>query len=308
MKKNYLFILAIFATLFSTNAQIIDDDFESYTLGDMGDQNPSIWSTWSGDPTDGSGITVVELTGGNQAGYIGPDSVQDALFLLGNLTAGDYFLDFRMFITSGSTAYFNIQGETETNVGTGYEGAGAGGTGVFNSGNLYFNQGGANPGVFVDEATGETGIYPEEEWFDVHMYFDVDNATYTITIDGLVIHAIPVPFQADITLGAIDFFSIDANNNYWIDDMLYYSEIFIGKDDFSVDNFKVFPNPVEVNLSVQSSTPIDVLEIYDVAGKLILKTTPNAISPIIDMSPFNSGVYLVKVSIDGASKTVKIIK
>jgi len=308
MKTKLLFLFAFVLITCSLHAQIIEDDFEFYTLGDMGVQNPSVWSVWNGDPAAGGGITVVELTGGNQAGYIGPDSVQDALFLLGNETAGDYTLDFRMLITSGSTAYFNIQGETETNVVTGYEGAGAGGTGVFNSGNLYFNQAGANPGVFVDEATGETGIYPEDEWFDVQVYFDVDNLAYSITIDGTVIHAISVPFQGDTTLGAIDFFSVDANNNYWIDDMIFYNKIIIGTDDFSAANFKVFPNPVIDELTMESSLPINSIEVFDTLGKLLLTYHPNAISPKLDMSDLSSGIYLVKATIGNVSKTVKIIK
>ncbi len=165
MKTNYVLTLAIAVLAFSANAQIIEDDFEFYALGDMGLQNPTVWSTWSGVPDDGSGILIVnDIAIGSQAGYIGPDSVQDALLILGNVTSGDYFLDFEMYITGGSTGYFNVQGETE-DPGTGFQGAGAGGAGVFNSSNIYFNNAGAAPGVVEDQTTGETGTYPEDAWF-----------------------------------------------------------------------------------------------------------------------------------------------
>lgn len=307
MKNFYLFILATFTLIFSTHAQVFEDDFEFYVLGDMGIQNPSVWSVWNGDPEAGGGIFVVEGNGG-QVGYIGPNSVQDALLLLNNQTSGVYFLEFEMFISASSTAYFNIQGETETNVGTGYQGAGAGGAGVFNSGNLYFNNAGAAPGVFEDDATGETGFYPEDEWFPVFIEIDVDASTYLISIDGMLVHSVPVPFQGDSTLGAIDFFSIDANNNYWIDNIIFWDGVIIGTEDFSPTNFSIYPNPVVDLLHVRSANTVSIIRVYDVLGTLVQVSTPDAISPSIDMSALNSGVYVVEVTIGGASKTMKVIK
>jgi len=303
MKKIYLLALAAFALSFTVNAQIIEDDFEFYDLGDMGNQNPGVWSTWSGVPDDGSNIIVADdNTIDDQSGYVGPDSVQDVMLLLGNETSGDYTLAFEMYVTSGSTGYFNIQGETESG------GAGAGGTGVFNSSNLYFNNAGGAPGVFEDETTGETGTYPEDAWFPVSIYLDVDGLTYVISIDGSAVNAVPVPFQADATLGGIDFFSIDAQNNYWIDNVLFVNGTIGASDDFSADKFSVYPNPVQDVLNIRSTTSVDAIAVYDVLGKLVLEATPDAISPSVDMSALTSGAYLVKVTINGASKTVKVIK
>lgn len=284
-----------------------EDDFESYDLGDMGTQNPDVWSTWDGDPASGGGI-IITTNGGSQVGYIGPSSTQDALLLLGNITTGVYQLDFLMYITGGSTGYFNIQGETETNVSTGYQGAGNGGAGVFNSGNLYFNNAGGAPGVFEDQTTGETASYPEDDWFPVSIYFDLDNSNYTITIDGNVVNSNPVPFQEDDTLGAINFFSIDANNNYWLENVFYFEPLIVGVEDFSSSNLILFPNPVTNVLHIQSATVIDEIQVYDVFGKKVLNAKPNAISPYIDMSTWTSGMYLVEITIGESSRTLKIIK
>ncbi len=286
---------------------VFEDDFESYDLGDMGTQNPFIWSTWDGDPASGGGI-IITTNGGSQVGYIGPNSGQDALLILGNITAGIYQLDFLMYITGGSTGYFNIQGETETNTNTGYQGAGNGGLGVFNSGNLYFNQGGGAPGTFEDQTTGETASYPEDVWFPVSIYFDVDNLNYTITINGNVVNSNPVPFQEDDTLGAINFFSIDANNNYWLENLFYFEPLIFDVEDFSPADITLFPNPVTDILNIQSATVIDEIRVYDVLGKLVIEATPETISPSLDVHQLSEGVYLVKVTIGNTSKTVKIIK
>jgi hypothetical protein len=308
MKKNYLFVLAIYATLFSANAQLIEDDFESYTLGDMGVQNPAVWSSSSGNPLIDNALTVVIDGNGGQIGYLDPATGQDALLVLGNYTTGKGILFFDALIPAGSTAYFNIQGQTETNGTTGHEGIGNGGAGIFNSSNLIFNKNGVSPGVFVDETTGETGVYPEDEWFYVTILFDLIQSTYEIEIDDNQVHAFPVPFQGDSVLGGIHFFDINGNYNLFIDNVVYGFPIIAANEDIFLANIKIYPNPVQNVLTIDSTEPIDDIQVFDALGKLILEAYPNAISPSINMSPFSSGVYLLKVTIDGASKTVKIIK
>ena len=80
MKKFYLLALAACALSLSVNAQIIEDDFEFYALGDMGLQNTAVWSTWSGVPDSGENVIVVEAPDpviDTQSGYIGPGGTQD---------------------------------------------------------------------------------------------------------------------------------------------------------------------------------------------------------------------------------------
>jgi hypothetical protein len=286
--------------IFSATAQIIDDDFEFYTLGDMGNQNPTVWSTWTGVLDDGSNILVVDdiVFSGIKSGYIGPGSVQDCVLLLGNRTSGEYTLSFQMYITGGSTGYFNVQGEIVPPVGNG----------VFNSSNMYFNNAAAAPGIFEDQTTGETGTYPENAWFKVQFHFDVNLLTYQIWVDENLINQNPVPFQADATLGGIDFFSIDANNNYWLDDVLFVEGPLFGIDVFEAKNFSIYPNPVGDALHIRSVAAVDAIAVYDVLGKLVLKTNPGVISPSIDMSALTSGIYLTQVTIGDASKIIKVIK
>ncbi|RDK84735.1 T9SS type A sorting domain-containing protein [Marinirhabdus gelatinilytica] len=308
MKKIYI-LAALVAFTFSANAQIFEDGLEDYNLGDMVDQNPNLWSVWSGDPTNGpESLDIVDdiVRTGSQSGFVGPGAgPQDILLLLGNRTSGDYTLQFYMYINPGMTGYFNIQGETE-DPGTGFQGAGNGGAGVYNSGNITFNDGGGNPGIVVDAANGEELSYPEGEWFPVQLYFDIDNLEYTMTVAGDQGPA--TAFQEDTTLGGIDFFAIDGNNEYWIDDVTFVDGELLSTDDFSASNFSVYPNPVQNVLNIKSANAVDAVVVYDVLGKVVLSTNPGAVSPSVDMSSLTSGAYLVNITIDGASKTVKVVK
>lgn len=220
MKKIYLSITALFL-IFSVKAQIIDDNFENYTLGPMEQQNTDVWRTWSGGFLEAESITVSENQqfSGSQSGYIGAGAgPQDAILKLGNLKSGQYTLEFQMYIPAGKGAYFNIQGEIpDGNI-----------TGVYNSSNINFNEGGNNPGLGEDYTQPTYSFeYPESQWFKFSIFFDLDSGdlpTYQLSINGEVANETPMQFQADRVLGGIDFYAHDANNEYWIDDVLF-SEI-----------------------------------------------------------------------------------
>ena len=173
---------------------------------------------------------------------------------------------------------------------------------------MLFNDGGVSPGVFIDETTGETGSYPEDEWFTFRIYFDLFDPSYEIEINGVFVNQAPVEFQSDSYLGAILIYPIDANHQLFIDNIIYGFPIIAAVDDFSPANFSVYPNPVEDALNIKSKSSIDIIMVYDVLGKLILSSHPSTISPTIDMSAFIPGAYFVNVTIGNASKTVKIIK
>ncbi|MFI1743536.1 T9SS type A sorting domain-containing protein [Thalassobellus sediminis] len=314
MKKIYLFLMIVLTLSFVGSAQIYEDDFESYISGNLGLQNPTLWSTWLGIPDNNQSIIVVnDIAIGDQSGYIGPGDITDAMLLLGNRTSGDYHLVFDMYISSGSTAYFNVQGETE-DPGTGCQGAGFtnGVIGIFNAGEIFFNQDGVAPGIVinsdVDGGVLGTSTYPEDNWFPVVFYFDLDALTYVLTINGTDLNSTPIPFQFDATLGAIDFFSVGDNNSYWIDNIVFDSGPLLSADELTTNNFSVFPNPVSDVLNIRSATSVDKIEVYNLLGKLVFSTTPKNISPNIDMSSLYSGMYLVKIIIGDTSKTVKVIK
>lgn len=307
MKKIYLLALAACVVTLSVNAQLIVDDFEFYTLGNMADQNPTVWSNWSQDPAGslGENILVVDDTAiGVQAGFIGPSSGQDALFYFdgaaNGLTSGDYTVVWWYFIPAGQEGYFNIQG-TLPPVGTPL-------SGVWNTGDIYFE----TDGTVTDTQPFDPTNYPQDAWFQVSVYFDLDAAggpTYQLTADGNVVHGTPVPFQTDGVLGAIDFFSASGGTMSWIDDMTFQVGPLLAVDDvFAANNFSVYPNPVTDILNIRSANSVDAIAVYDVLGKLVLSTTPEIISPSINMSALNSGVYLVRVTIGDASKTVKVIR
>jgi hypothetical protein len=307
MKKIYLLALALFAFTF-VNAQIIDDNFDFYTLGDMGNQAPGIWGNWSqdpvGSPTENIIVSDDFASSGTQSGMIGPgQGPQDALLYLGNQTTGDYTLRWNMYIPSGNEGYFNLQGEIPASGAL---------SGVWNTGDIYFNQDNGAPGVGTDTAVpGDDFTFPHDEWFDLAIYVDLDAgpATYELFVNGVAAYDNPVPFQTDNFLGAVDFFAASPSTTYYVDDVYYDTgNLVLGNGDFTENAFSVYPNPVQDILNIHSVSTVESVVVYDVLGKVVLQVQPNSISPSIDMSALSSGAYMVQVTVGNATKTVKVIK
>ncbi|WP_298511808.1 T9SS type A sorting domain-containing protein [uncultured Kordia sp.] len=76
------------------------------------------------------------------------------------------------------------------------------------------------------------------------------------------------------------------------------------------NEFEVYPNPVSDNLTVNGTTPIQTISIYDIQGKLLKELDFNKISPqkTVEMNSLTAGIYFVKIKTAFGIQTVKIIK
>ena len=70
---------------------------------------------------------------------------------------------------------------------------------------------------------------------------------------------------------------------------------------------KVFPNPVKDVVTIDASNSMDIskLELFSVTGQLVFKGES---TNTIEMSNFNSGVYMLRISNDSGSVTRRIVK
>ncbi len=193
------------------------DNFETYNQGALGPQTVC-WSTWTGTQggvEDGlvnmeqaaSGNNSVKMEGSANGGP------QDIVFLPGNYTSGHYQLNFKLYIPSGKSAYYNLQHIFVPGTQT-YQWASevffnTNGTGTLNAG--------------VENAASFS--YSQGTWIDVVQEIDIDNDLTTLSIDGTAIYSWPFSYQAnDISGGtnalvAVNFFPVDDTHLYWIDDI-----------------------------------------------------------------------------------------
>jgi len=82
----------------------------------------------------------------------------------------------------------------------------------------------------------------------------------------------------------------------------------LGMNGFDASSFKYYPNPVSDKLNIEYSSNITDVELFNAIGQLIAKTSNDATTVGIDMSRYASGTYIVKVTMENAVKTIKVVK
>lgn len=92
----------------------------------------------------------------------------------------------------------------------------------------------------------------------------------------------------------------------------------IGADEFdgllSTESFgelldlKTYPNPISDILNIEYINDLESIEIYNLLGQQLFAKKATATSTQIDMTSFNSGTYIVKVSFGTVTKTIKVLK
>ncbi|WP_338730866.1 T9SS type A sorting domain-containing protein [Mangrovimonas cancribranchiae] len=80
-------------------------------------------------------------------------------------------------------------------------------------------------------------------------------------------------------------------------------------DNFSSDAlFTYYPNPVNNMLSLKAQSNISNVSVYNMLGQEVIRTAPNTVSNDVNMSELQAGAYFVKVTVNGATETIRIIK
>jgi len=295
MKKKYLFILLLAA--FSANAQY-SINFDDMSIGPVSPQSPFI-ELWPAAGVTDCNVVIDQANSQPNSMYVANNQTDDVIFLLGNQTSGTWTVKFNMYVFDGATGFWNIQDN---------EIAGLQWNGQFFAG---ATASGGSLGVITHDETSQTIAYPSDQWFEVKHEINLDAMTHTVYIDGnLYLDAVPYVGTGGVpanNLGSVNFYSIDTNNNYFIDDFQYVQGV-LSTESFDAASFSVYPNPVKNILNIQTRDVVSSISIYNVLGKLVHQSSPKSISPSVDMANLKSGIYFVEVTIGNASKTVKVIK
>lgn len=209
MQKSLLSFMAFVAMIYSSAAfaQPISDNFDSYTLGPLSAQ-AAHWNTWSGNSggADDAFVTDLESSSPNQSLLLAEGGAQDMILLLGNQIGGVYELEWKMMIPANKTGYYNIQ-QSET-------------PGVAWNLDVFFNNMNAAPGVAsvqITQVESGTFNFTHGEWFTLRHVIDLDANTLELFKDEVSVFS--MNYMGN--LGAINFYSIDANNRYFVDDVEY---------------------------------------------------------------------------------------
>ncbi|WP_188405813.1 T9SS type A sorting domain-containing protein, partial [Psychroflexus salis] len=86
------------------------------------------------------------------------------------------------------------------------------------------------------------------------------------------------------------------------------SDAVVSTIDFDSANFSYYPNPVKTSITIDATNNVEEIEVFNMLGQRVITQRPNQTNPRLEMGNLEAGVYLMKVSINGASKTFQVIK
>jgi endoglucanase len=111
--------------------------------------------------------------------------------------------------------------------------------------------------------------------------------------------------RSDIAQIGITTANVD---NLWYDNIYLHKNTVLDVTSFEAAKAKLFPNPATNILNVQSNSRIDNVSIFNVVGQEVVSMKSNEELIKVDVSSLNSGVYVVKATIEGKISTSKFIK
>ena len=77
---------------------------------------------------------------------------------------------------------------------------------------------------------------------------------------------------------------------------------------FAANKFSFYPNPVKDVLNINFSKTISQVSVFNIVGQEVVVKSINDNQSQIDMSNLSKGTYLVKVTSEGLTQTIKVLK
>lgn len=149
------------------------------------------------------------------------------------------------------------------------------------------------------------------ENFDGSQFVELDvNTTVTQQWEELVWDLTGMTSGIEFTKVVVFFeFVVDLagdGSTYYFDDVRVNTSLGINDNDLSSVNS--YPNPVFNNWNVESTDEISEIIVFNILGQSILTASPKTANYSIDMTQFESGIYLVTITSLNGTQTIKILK
>lgn len=94
----------------------------------------------------------------------------------------------------------------------------------------------------------------------------------------------------------------------YIDNIYFHKETTLSTNDLDVTSFEIYPNPTTNNWTINGTSTIQSVKVYDILGKQVVSMTPNSDQVTVNATSLRDGVYFARVESENGSKTVKLIK
>lgn len=103
---------------------------------------------------------------------------------------------------------------------------------------------------------------------------------------------------------------LERRDGFYFDDLTVsiVDETVLNVEDTLQNTFTLFPNPVQDILTIKTSINSYAVEIFTIQGQLVFKNENNSKNTAVNYSNFTNGIYLMRLTSQDATQTVKIVK
>jgi len=85
-------------------------------------------------------------------------------------------------------------------------------------------------------------------------------------------------------------------------------DVALANNSFDNSNFSYYPNPVKNILNLSYNQNISQVEVFNLLGQKMASNSFDATTAQVDMTSYTSGIYLVNVTSNNTTKTIRVIK
>jgi hypothetical protein len=140
------------------------------------------------------------------------------------------------------------------------------------------------------------------------------NYTFQWYVDGILIPgAEESTYLVDTAIDTPEVFRtfsvvVTNNGNCSTTGITEVSQVMLSSEEFSMENFRLSPNPFSHFLNIKSVETIQQLAIFNVVGQLVYSQKGAATEMKLDLSSLPSGNYFAKINSEQQQQTFKLLK
>ncbi|PCJ81453.1 MAG: hypothetical protein COA49_04995 [Bacteroidetes bacterium] len=288
--------LLVFSSAFG-QTPLLEENFDSYTVGDYIGEVSSVWTTWSGvtgtdedaqvsDEQASSGTQSLKIFGSTAGGPM------DVYLPIGLETA--YEVSYNIYVPSGNSAYMNVQEQLTPGMLWAFDIVFA------SSGQVSFG---------IDQVVLAYGTYTQDSWTTLSMRMDPVNDRAEIYVGGEYLANVAF----DGIIGGIDFFGFGDGMTpglYYIDDLVIVEtdDVVNGVSEASALDLRFGPNPASNFIQITSNTNNGIIRIMALNGQVVKEISATNLNSgkHIDLD-LDNGIYLIELTSNNSRTMRKLV-
>ena len=94
----------------------------------------------------------------------------------------------------------------------------------------------------------------------------------------------------------------------YYDNLYLHKNTILGTSSFELAQISMYPNPATTNFTIEAQQEMESVSVYNLVGQEVISKSPNSKSVTVDVSHLQTGIYVVRTSINGNVSASRFIK